>query len=65
MQIGDTVRVRSTARSARIIEDLGHSRYRVLFFDDPAVDALDRDTPQDEDDAGGVYSAEDLEPLSE
>jgi hypothetical protein len=64
MQVGDTVRVRSTARNARIIEDLGRSRYRVLFFDDPAVDALDRDTPQDEDDAGGIYSAEDLEPLS-
>jgi hypothetical protein len=62
MQIGDIVRVRATARRARIIEDLGRSRYRVLFFDDPAADALDRDTPQDEDDAGGVYGAADLEP---
>jgi hypothetical protein len=62
MQIGDIVRVRATARRARIIEDLGQSHYRVLFFDDPAADALDRDTPQDEDDAGGVYRAEDLEP---
>jgi hypothetical protein len=61
MQVGDNVRVRTTARRARIIEDLGHSRYRVLFYADPAGDALDRDTPQDEDDAGGVYSAEDLE----
>lgn len=61
MQVGDNVRVRATARAARIIEDLGHSRYRVLFYADPAVDALDRDTPQDEDEAGGVYSAEDLE----
>jgi hypothetical protein len=61
MQIGDNVRVRATARRARIIEDLGHSRYRVLFYADPAADALDRDTPQDEDDAGGVYGAEDLE----
>ena len=26
-------------------------------------DALDRDTPQDEDDAGGVYSADDLETI--
>ena len=64
MQIGDIVRVRATARRARIIEDLGQSHYRVLFFDDPAVDALDRDTPQDEDDAGGVYRAEDLEPIA-
>ena len=62
MQIGDIVRVRATARRARIIEDLGQSHYRVLFFADPAADALDRDTPQDEDDAGGVYRADDLEP---
>jgi hypothetical protein len=64
MQVGDNVRVRTTARRARIIEDLGHSHYRVLFYSEPAADALDRDTPQDEDDAGGVYSAEDLEVLS-
>jgi hypothetical protein len=56
------VRVRATSRRARIIEDLGNSRYRVLFYAAPAVDALDRDTPQNEDDAGGVYRAEDLEP---
>jgi hypothetical protein len=62
MQIGDILRVRTSARRARIIEDLGESHYRVLFFDDPAADALDRDTPQDEDDAGGVYEAADLEP---
>lgn len=62
MQVGDNVRVRANARRARIIEDLGGSRYRVLFYPDPSVDALDRDTPQDEDDAGGVYEAQDLEP---
>jgi hypothetical protein len=33
----------------------------VLFYADPNADALDRDTPQDEDDAGGVYTADDLE----
>ncbi len=64
MQIGDNVRVRATDRRARIIEDLGNSRYRVLFYLEPDVDALDRDTPQDEDDAGGVYSAEDLEAIA-
>jgi hypothetical protein len=64
MQIGDNVRVRATARSARIIEDLGKSHYRVLFYSDPAADALDRETPEDEDDAGGVYSAEDLEVIA-
>jgi hypothetical protein len=61
MQIGDNVRVRASGRRARIIEDLGNARYRVLFYADPDQDALDRDTPQDEDDAGGVYSADDLE----
>ena len=65
MEVGDKVRVRTTGRSARIIEDLGHSRYRVLFFDDPAQDALDRDTPQDEDDAGGVYRDDDLETIED
>ena len=64
MQVGDNVRVRTSDRRARIIEDLGQSRYRVLFYADPAADALDRDTPQDEDDAGGVYSAQDLEVLA-
>ena len=61
MQIGDNVRVRATGRRARIIEDHGNSRYRVLFYADPAVDALDVDTVDDEDDAGGIYDAEDLE----
>jgi hypothetical protein len=65
MQIGDIVRVRATARRPRIIEDLGQSHYRVLFFADPAADALDRDTPQDEDDAGGVYQAETSNPTFE
>jgi hypothetical protein len=61
MQIGDNVRVRATARRARIIEDLGNAHYRVLYYLDPDADALDSETPQDEDDAGGVYTAEDLE----
>jgi hypothetical protein len=61
MQIGDSVRVRASGRRARIIEDLGNAHYRVLFYADPDQDALDHDTPQDEDDAGGVYSAADLE----
>ncbi|TME39003.1 MAG: hypothetical protein E6I75_06160 [Chloroflexi bacterium] len=64
MQIGDNVRVRATDRRARIIEDLGNSHYRVLFYLDPDADALDHDTPQDEDDAGGVYTAEDLEVIA-
>jgi hypothetical protein len=44
MQMGDVVTVRITGRRARIIEDLGNSHYRVLLFEDPDVDALDRET---------------------
>jgi hypothetical protein len=61
MQIDDNVIVRATGRKARIIEDLGESHFRVLFYLNPDADALDRDTPQDEDDAGGVYTGDDLE----
>ena len=64
MQIGNEVRVRASGRRAKIIEDHGHSRYRVLFYSDPGVDALDRDTPEDEDDAGGIYEADDLEVIA-
>jgi hypothetical protein len=56
MQIGDNVRVRSNARRAGIIEDHGHSRYRVLICSDAAAE-----TPQDEYDGGGVYDAVDLD----
>ncbi len=64
MQIGDNVRVRSTGRRARIIEDLGESHFRVLYYAEPDADALDRDPPQDEDDAGGVYTVDDLEVIA-
>ena len=64
MQIGDNVIVRASGRRARIIEDLGDSRFRVLYYVDPDADALDRDTPQDADDAGGVYGADDLDAAS-
>jgi len=64
LQIGDNVRVRSSGRRARIIEDRGHSHYRVLFYSDPAVDALDNATIEDEDDAGGIYEADELEVIS-
>jgi hypothetical protein len=61
MQIGDNVRVHATGRRGRIIEDRGQSRYRVLFYSEPPADALDRTTIDDEDDAGGIYEADDLE----
>jgi hypothetical protein len=37
------------------------SRYRILFCAEPAVDALDSSTIEDEDDAGGIYDAEHAE----
>ena len=61
MHIGDNVRVRSSGRHARIIEHRGQSRYRLLFYSDPRVDALDSATIDDEDDAGGIYEADELE----
>lgn len=61
MQIGDKVRVRASGRQGRIIEDHGQSHYRVLFYAEPPADALDSTTIDDEDDAGGIYEAEDLE----
>jgi hypothetical protein len=64
MQIGDNVIVRATGRRARIIEDLGDFHFRVLFYADPDADALDRDTPQDADDAGGIYTVDDLDAAS-
>jgi hypothetical protein len=64
MQIGDNVRVRASGRLGRIIEDHGNSRYRVLFYSEPAVDALDTTTVEFEDDAGGIYGAEDLEVIA-
>jgi hypothetical protein len=61
MRIGDNVRVRATGRRGRIIEDRGQSRYRVLFYSELPADALDSTTIDDEDDAGGIYEADDLE----
>jgi len=63
MQIGDNVRVRATGRRGRIIEDRGQSRYRVLFYSELPADPLDTSTIDDEDDAGGIYDAEDLDVL--
>ena len=61
VQIGDNVRVRATGRRGRIIEERGHARYRVLFYSEPPADVLDTTTIDDEDDAGGIYEADDLE----
>jgi hypothetical protein len=62
MQVGDTVTVRTTGRRARIVAELGHGRYQVEFAPDLLTDPIDRDTVQSEDE-GGVYRADDLQPL--
>lgn len=49
MQMSDNVRVRASGRRARTIEDLGRAHYRVVFYEEPAAGALDRDTPEQDD----------------
>jgi hypothetical protein len=62
MQVGDTVTVRTTGRRARIVAELDRGRYQVEFAPDLMSDPIDRDTVQSEDE-GGIYSADDLQPL--
>ena len=62
MEVGDTVTVRATGRRARLVAALDQRRYLVEFLPDPMSDPIDRGTVQAEDE-GGVYSADDLEPL--
>ena len=62
MQVGDTVTVRTTGRRARIVAELDRGRYQVEFAPDLMSDPIDRDTVQSEDE-GGVYRADDLQPL--
>jgi hypothetical protein len=62
MQVGDTVTVRTTGRRARIVAELDRGRYQVEFAPDLLTDPIDRDTVQSEDE-GGVYRADDLQPL--
>jgi hypothetical protein len=62
MELGDTVTVRATGRRARLIEALDRDRYVVEFLPDPMMDPIDRDTVQSGDE-GGIYSADELEPV--
>lgn len=62
MELGDTVTVRATGRRARLIEALDRDRYLGEFSPDPMVDPTDRDTVQSEDE-GGIYRADELEPV--
>jgi len=59
MQIGDTVTVRTSGRRARIVEELGGSRYQVEYLPDEESDPMDRDTVQSEGE-GGIYHSDEL-----
>lgn len=62
MRIGDTVRVRATGREGQIVEELGSGRHRIEFY--PVAETVPVDAANIEDDeAGGIFSAEDLELL--
>jgi hypothetical protein len=62
MRIGDTVRVRASGREGQIVEDLERGRHRVEYY--PVANTMPVDTANIEDDeAGGIFSTEELEPL--
>ena len=62
MRIGDTVRVRASGREGQIVEDLERGRHRVEYY--PVADTMPVNAVNVEGgDAGGIFSAEELEPL--
>ena len=62
MAPGDTVKVRSTGRRARIVEQIGDDRFLVEFLPDLMEDPIDRDTVQSEDETG-IYHQDELSPV--
>jgi hypothetical protein len=62
MELGDTVKVKTTGRYARIVGTLSSERYQVEYLPDPNGDPLDRDTVQSEQEEG-IYGASELEPI--
>jgi hypothetical protein len=62
MQVGDTVIVKVTGRRARIRELLARGRVQVEYLPDVVDDPVDRDSSFSEDE-GGIYQADDLQPL--
>lgn len=62
VNVGDTVRVRTSGRRAIVVEDRGNDLFEVEFIPDPAGDPVDRET-LDTGDVGGMYKAGDLEPV--
>jgi hypothetical protein len=63
MQPGDTVKVRSSGRRARIVGQVGDDRFQVEYLPDVIEDPIDRDTVQSEVESG-IYHASDLEPAN-
>jgi hypothetical protein len=62
MTPGDTVKVRSTGRRARIVEQIGDDRFLVEFLPDLMEDPIDRDTVQSEEETG-IYHQDELSPV--
>jgi hypothetical protein len=62
LRIGDVVRVRATGREGQIVEDVGNGRRRVEFY--PAAGtAPSRPSDVPSDEAGGIFSDQELEPV--
>ena len=62
MELGDTVKIKTTGRYARIVGALTSERFQVEYLPDPNGDPLDRDTVQSEQEEG-IYAASELETL--
>jgi hypothetical protein len=63
MQVGDTVLIKDTGRRALITAALPEDHFQVEYLPDPAEDPIDRDSAVAADE-GGVYFADDLQPLT-
>jgi hypothetical protein len=63
MQVGDTVLIKDTGRRALITAVLPEDHFQVEYLPDPAEDPIDRDSAFAADE-GGVYLADELQPLT-
>ena len=62
MNLGQQVRVRASGREGVIMEVLGDGRYRVEFYPMAGTKPVDPRSIE-RDDAGGIFIADELEPL--
>ena len=62
MNLGQQVRVRADGREGVIMEVLAGGRYRVEFYPAAGTPPVDEQN-MERDDAGGIFVADELEPL--